>query len=456
MCVTAQLAQFVADLEYETIPRPVVEHMKLCLLDSLGCGLFGSTLPWGNILAGYAIDRSGPCEATLWGRGEKVPVEAAVLVNGTCVHGFELDDLHPRSILHPGAVTIPVVLALAEARGKLSGKDALVAMIAGYEVGVRVGMAIESQQLRRGFHPTGTLGPFAAAAAAAKVIQLPVNQVIHSLGIAGSQGAGLMAAQYSSMVKRMHAGRAAQSGVYGAVLAERGFTGITNIVEAEYGGFGSTYADKPRLDVVVKCLGDEFETLNVGFKPYCCCGSNHTSLDAIKYLFNKHTVNKNDIESVRIFTTKATKLHVGWPYQPDSITSAQMNLYYCIAVFLCDGEFTVDQFNADRLADPRILAWINRIEVIHDPQLDALGVKGRHAVRMEIKLKGGERLSADVKHAWGSAHHPMSVSEVKDKFMFLAGKVFPGQRVNELLQEIENVASLSNVTDWLKQFRKED
>mgnify|MGYP003693674353 CR=1 FL=1 len=157
---------------------------------------------------------------------------------------------------------------LVRRAGKVDGKRFLTAMVAGYEVGCRVGMTGGASQLRRGFHPSATSGTFAAGAAAAKMLQLDPVKTLHTLGIAGTQAAGLMAAQHSSMVKRMHPGRSAQAGVYGALLANKGFTGIEDILEASYGGFCSTFCDNPNLSHLTQDLGERFETLNVGCKPY--------------------------------------------------------------------------------------------------------------------------------------------------------------------------------------------
>jgi aconitate decarboxylase len=447
MTPTLALARYVEGLQYDDIPPEVMHHIKLCLLDGLGCGLFGATLPWSRILADFVGSRGGLHEARVWGSSHRVPADAAVLANGTSLHGFEMDDLHPRSIVHPGSVTIPVVLALGEARGLVSGKEALLAMVAGYELSARVGMALGAAHLRRGFHPTGTIGTFAAAATAGKVLRLPAEQLVHALGIAGTQAAGLMAAQYSSMVKRMHAGRAAQSGVYGALLAERGFTGISNILEAEYGGFCSTYTEACDWAALTAGLENRFETLNVGFKPYPCCGSNHTSLDAVKELLTTNGIRPDQIAQVRIHTTHATYLHVGWEYRPESVTTAQMNLSYCVGALLRDGELFVDQFLPDRLADPDILSWIRRIEISHDPQLDALGDSGRHAVRVEIALLDGKVHATQVRHAWGSAHRPMKEEEVRRKFALLVGRVHPPEAVGKLVAAVDTLEKLADVKD---------
>ena len=240
---TRALARFVAELVYERIPQPVVERIKLCLLNTFGCGLFGSTLPWTRIVGAFAQDLGGTQEATLWGRTFKVPAPNAALANGTAVHSFELDDLHKTSIVHPGGVVVTPALAMAEHIGGCDGKEFLAAVVAGYEVAIRVGMSVGTSHLQRGYHPTGTNGTFGAGAASGRILKLDSDKMTHTLGIAGTQAAGLMAAQFSAMVKRVHAGRAAQSGVYAALLAQRGLTGITNILEADYGGYCSVMAD---------------------------------------------------------------------------------------------------------------------------------------------------------------------------------------------------------------------
>ena len=157
---TRKLSEFAASCRFEQIPKNVVEHAKICLLDSLGCGLFGSTLPWPKIMIEVLLAHDRESEASLLGSPKRCSIFHAPLINGTMIHGFELDDLHKRSIVHPGSVVIPAALATAEWLGKTSGRDFLAAMIAGYEVGARVGMSVGVPHLNMGWHPTGTNGTF--------------------------------------------------------------------------------------------------------------------------------------------------------------------------------------------------------------------------------------------------------------------------------------------------------
>ena len=360
-----ELASYAATLSLRDLPSEVVEHAKLCILDALGCALYGATLPWGKIVTEYAASLGGPPDSQIWGSALAVPASGAALVNGTLVHSFELDDLHKHSILHPTSSALPAALALADGSGvDVPGSDIIVAYVAGTEVGTRVGKSVATAQLTRGFHPTGTVGPVVAAAAAGRLLGLDPEQMLDALGIGATQGAGLMAAQFESMAKRFHAGRAAQSGVYAAQLAARGLKGIEAPFENEYGGFCVAYGG-PDADfgILTDGLGETFETLQIGFKCYSSCGSTHTSIAAAQELKERHGLQPAEIASIDVEATTATYLHVGWPYRPGSVTRAQMNLTYATAVALTYGEAFVDQYTEAMIADPDLLRLANLVAV---------------------------------------------------------------------------------------------
>src|SRR5581483_2242856 len=169
--VAVELGEWVSGLTFADIPADVVEHIKTCLLDALGCGLFGAAQPWGVIAGNVAVAMSDGGACSLFGRRNKVGPGDAALANGTAIHGFELDDAHVSSSHHPGAVTVPAVLAMAEVRGA-TGADVLTALAAGYEVGLRIGICAGVSHSTSGFHVTGTVGTFGAAAGAARVLNL--------------------------------------------------------------------------------------------------------------------------------------------------------------------------------------------------------------------------------------------------------------------------------------------
>src|SRR4051812_343612 len=282
---TQAIAEFVSGFTYERIPADVLARIKLLVLDSLGCAIYGVDLPWSRILREALGAEDTTTSTSVWGTKEKLSAPHAVLINGALVQSFELDDVHRVGVLHVGAVTLPPILAVLEKNAAITGKDFLAATVAGYEIGPRVGICMGQEHIGQGWHSGATLGVYSAAAGAAAAMRLDVGQTVNAIGIAGTQAAGLMAAQYGSMVKRMHAGRSAQSGYYGAMLARRGYTGIRDVFESEYGGFCSTFSrshDRYRLEALSAGLGERFETMQIALKFYSCVGSNHTTLDGIR------------------------------------------------------------------------------------------------------------------------------------------------------------------------------
>src|SRR5258705_11361934 len=268
---TRKIADFVSQITYDQIPAEVRERAKLLILDSLGCAIYGAKLEWCRILQDTLGNLDATRATSIWGTALKLSSPSAALVNGTQVQGFELDDVHRDGVLHVGAVVLPALIAIAESHATLSGREFLTAAIAGYEIGPRVGRCMGPEPIGQGWHSGATLGVFSAAAGAARGLKLDPEETVHALGIAGTQAAGLMAAQYGAMVKRMHAGRSSQSGLYGALLAQGGFTGIADVFESEYGGVWLHLSPSPGgflLSPPAPGLGGEWEALRAALKFY--------------------------------------------------------------------------------------------------------------------------------------------------------------------------------------------
>src|SRR5688572_27335025 len=316
---TRGIAEFVSGLQYESIPEDVRHRLKLLMLDSLGCALYGADLQWSRILQDQlaAVDTTRAC--AIWGTNRKLSAPHAALVNGTQVQGFELDDVHRAGVLHVGAVVLPALIPFAETRPGMTGREFLTAAAAGYEIGPRVGLCMGPAHIASGWHSGATLGVFSAAAGAARGLRLDADRTVHALGIAGTQAAGLMAAQFGAMVKRMHAGRASQSGLYGALLAEAGFTGILNVLESEYGGYCTTFSrstDRFNLKELTAGLGSTWQTMGVALKFYACVGSNHTTLDALRDMREERPYKADDVAKVVVRGSRVTMDHVGGKYVP--------------------------------------------------------------------------------------------------------------------------------------------
>jgi 2-methylcitrate dehydratase PrpD len=443
---TRAIAQFIAQLRYEDIPADVIARIKLLILDSFGCALYGSALEWSRILRATLAKLDATKACRVWGTTEFLSAPHAALVNGTLIQSFELDDVHRQGVLHVGAVTLPPLLAVTEIRPGLSGRDFLRAAVAGYEIGPRVGKCMGPQHIGQGWHSGATVGVFSAVSGAAAALRLSSEQAVHALGIAGTQSAGLMAAQYGAMVKRMHAGRAAQSGLYGALLAQAGFTGIIDVFESPYGGFCSTFSrssDRFNLDELSWELGRQWETMRISLKFYSCVGSNHTTLDAIRMMQDKTPFGADDIASIVVHGSQVTVEHVGWPYKPQGLTSAQLNLPFCVATLLLEGDVFVDQFTDAAVDDRRRIELSKKVSVLHDPAITARGSNYRHMVRIEVQLKNGAKLEQTVEAPRGSEASFASEADIVRKFKKLATHVVSGAKADEVVNVVLGAEKLA-------------
>jgi 2-methylcitrate dehydratase PrpD len=447
---TRGIAEFVSNLKYEAIPEEVRHRLKLLMLDSLGCALYGADLEWSRILQDKlsSVDTTRSC--AIWGTGKKLSAPHAALVNGTQVQGFELDDVHRAGVLHVGAVVLPALIPLAEAKSGMTGKEFLTAAAAGYEIGPRVGLCMGPAHIGSGWHSGATLGVFSAAAGAARGLKLNADKTVHALGIAGTQAAGLMAAQFGAMVKRMHAGRSSQSGLYGALFAEAGFTGIVNVLESEYGGFCTTMSqskDNFDLKELTAGLGTTWQAMGVALKFYACVGSNHTTLDAIRDMQAEKPFGAKDVRKVVVHGSQVTMEHVGWKYVPQGLTSAQLNLPYCVATWLLDGDCFVDQFTEAKVADPARMALAEKVEVRHDKDITAKGAKFRHMVHAEVHLNDGTVMKRTVEAARGSEKHFATDAEIIEKFEKLAVKALPKAQVGKLRDAMMGLEKLADASE---------
>ena len=370
--LTRTLAGWVAGLRPEEVPDGVQQHLRLLLLDCLGAGLQGQGLPWTQAVATWA-ERQRPAPggglASRWGsRHPALRPGDAALVNGVAAHGFELDDFH-NAKLHPGAVVVPAVLALAEARS-LAGPRLTSAIAAGYEVMIRLALALGPSEARlRGWHLTGICGSIGAAAASAHLLGLDAERTAWALGLGGTQSSGLFAfTADGSMSKRLHAGRAAQSGILAAELAELDFSGPTQLLEAEDGGWLRAFRSDAGAAELLRGLGSDWRAQETSFKPHACCGSLHAHVDAALELRRDWSPDR----PVRVGLPQVVQVQCGYPYESGSVLNAQMSARYCVAVALLDGQALPAQFTAERIADPAVTRLAQRIELVVDEELDGL------------------------------------------------------------------------------------
>lgn len=418
--LTRTVAAWVAGLAMDALPPATRQAVRLATLDTVGASLFGMDQQWSTMVRRWAERAAAPAGlgdalASVWGDDRRLAAGDAALVNGVAAHAFELDDYH-NAKLHPGAVVVPAALALAEALDS-DGERLLVAIAAGYEVMIRTGLALDPSAARlRGWHLTGVCGPLGAAAAAAVLLGLDAERTAWALGLAGTQGAGLFAFNADgSMSKRLHPGFAARAGIVAAELAAEGVTGPTQIYEAEDGGYLAAHSDVTHPEILVEGLGDRFLLDATSFKPYSCCGSLHSYVDAALALRERLGGPPASDKRVRVGMSRVVDVQCGFDYAPGSELNGQMSARYCIAAAFHEGGALPPEFAPDKLADPDIVALAHRIELVPDPALDEI-YPANFVGWVEVEQDGGAFDQAYHLDPSGSTANPRREQALRHKF----------------------------------------
>ncbi|MFW9853604.1 MAG: MmgE/PrpD family protein [Candidatus Thorarchaeota archaeon] len=435
-----QLAEWVVNLELAEIPSEYVQAAKYNVLDMIGCGLFGSTLPWARTLAKLLKEWGGREEATLWGHGVKLPCVNAVFANTNATNSFEFDDTYFPTGIHPGALVVSSALAAAEYIGGVSGTQFLEAVVAGQEVSIRIRNGLGWSVLH-GWNGTAICSTFGAAAASAKILGLSSDQTTNAIGITGPYVGGLLTFGFKAIAKRLVNARAAQGGIMAAFLARNGVTGYRDILESKQGGFCTAHSSDPQIDKITESLGLVYEMQKMALKKYPNCTSFHAVIDALSDITDTNDIAAESVETVFVNTTRgAQKNDVGMTY--DNIHSAQMSLPYAIAVKLKDGVVGIEQFSNKKIDDERIRKIAERVDIVIDPDLDDLGLDHRLAARVEIKMKNGQRFES------GIVRNPrrMSIEETRAKFKNLASRVASKDTVDEISSFVESITNCDDVS----------
>jgi 2-methylcitrate dehydratase PrpD len=448
---TGRLATWVAGLTLDDVPQHVLERAKHLLLDGLGCALVGAQLPWSRIATEAVLRLEGPGDTVVVGTGRTAGAPAAAVLNGTFIQGFELDDFHPLAPLHSCSLLIPALLSTVSTMPRTTdlttGADLLLAAIAGFEVGPRVGHTLHgTQMLDRGWHSGSVFGTHSAAMASGKLRGLSPAQLEDALGLAGTQSAGLMAAQYEAMSKRMHHGLAARNGFYAAGLAAAGYTGIKRVFEREYGGFLSVFGagHSPDASLLTGQLGQRWETAIIMVKSYAAMGGLHGAIDAARSL--RTSVDAQDISKVDITVGETIYKHGWWPPErPLTPMGAQMNIAYATAAALLDGNVLPEQFTPARLDSDDIWALIAATTVHLDESLADADVTEKFRTDVAVTTRDGALHRARVALPHGAPNDPVTNDELRAKFHALADRVTRRGRAEAIEHSVVNLDDLDDV-----------
>jgi 2-methylcitrate dehydratase PrpD len=451
---TRELLEYLHALEIERLPPNVVSAAQNCVLDTLGCALFGSPEPWSRIMAAEMQAEAPRGRSTIVGASASVAAPAAALCNGTAAHGFELDDHLDEAIVHPGAIIVSAVLAAAEAVDA-TGSQMLLGIVAGYEFANRLGLAMGVTPSQRGWHKTSVAGPVGAAVGAAKVMNLSVDQMQCAVGLACATASGtkaFAAGEGGGMEKRMHAGRAAEAGVRMAQLAARGFTAPPGAVEGRFGLLHVMSGDAAKPERLTENLGATWAVEHVYIKLYPCCAWIQAAAQLLVELRGPRPLRPEEVRGIRIGVSAYAKAQNGNPLPQDTM-GAQFSIPYCVALALTGDPADPGAYSDEAVADATRRALAQRVEIFVDADMEAAYPR-HYGARVELDLANGERKSATKLDPHGMPADPCTQAELEEKFLRLAQRVKSPDEASQIRAEVRKLAAASNVrglTGLLKQ-----
>jgi 2-methylcitrate dehydratase PrpD len=439
MTPTRELVEFLHALEPERLPPGVVRAAQNCVLDTVGCALFGSPEPWSRIMAAEAIAEASRGSSTIVGERANVAAPAAALCNGTAAHGFELDDHLDEAIVHPGAIIVSAVLAAAEAVNA-RGLELLLGIAAGYEFANRLGLAMGVTPSQRGWHKTSVAGPVGAAVGVAKVMNLPLEQMQCAVGLACATASGtkaFAAGEGGGMEKRMHAGRAAEAGVRMAQLAARGFTAPPRAVEGRFGLLDVMSGDRAKPELMREGLGAKWAVEHVYIKLYPCCAWIQAAAQQLVALRGPRPLEPAQVGRIRVGVSAYAKAQNSNPLPQDTM-GAQFSIPYCTALALTGDPADPAAYGDAAVNDTARRALAQRVEIFVDPEMEAAYPR-HYGARVELELAGGERKSAAKLDPHGMPADPCTQQELEEKFLKLAARVKSREDASRIIAEVRRL-----------------
>jgi 2-methylcitrate dehydratase PrpD len=434
MEVTRTLARFIVNHQYSAVPEKVRHEAARSFLNWVGCAVGASRHETVERALAALNEFSGPREATVLGRGDRLDIMLAALMNGTTSHTFDFDDTHLKTVIHPSGPVASALLALAE-RKPMAGADFLHAFILGVEAECRIGNAVYPSHYDVGWHITATTGVFGAAAAAGRVLGLSEQQMVWALGIAATQSSGLRE-MFGTMVKPMHPGNAARNGLLAALLASQNFTSAEQGIEGRR-GFANVLATARNYAEITEKLGETWEISLNTYKPFACGIVEHPAIDGCIQLRNEHKLKSEEIESVAL-AVHPLVLELTGKKTPQTGLEGKFSVYHSSAVAVIHGAAGEEQYSDEVVRDARVVALRDKVTATVDKAMH------EDQVRVTIRMKGGKTLERTIEHAVGSLGKPMSDADLEAKFRAFTVGILSKAETDRLVRLCWDVGKLAD------------
>jgi 2-methylcitrate dehydratase PrpD len=452
MDATRLFARNFQRVQFEDISPKTIAVAKNSVLDTIGVAIAGASLAGAKELCELVQYWGGREESSIVGCKQKVPAPNAAQVNAVMVHARDYDDVHETAIMHPAVVTIPVALAIAEARGGLSGKEFLTATALGADMICRLGLATRPgiSPIHTGWHFTTLYGYPTAALTAGRLLGLDEEGLVNAFGIAYHQCSGNgQCVIDGAHTKRLGPGFAVRGGLTAALMAARGITGAKNCLEGENGLFRQYHYGEYDRELLLRDLGTHFEGVNVSIKPYPCCRGTHPSIDAALSLVKECPIPPEDIKAITIVTGEANYKLLCTPFEakirPRNPVDAQFSIPWGIATALVKHRVSTQDYTLEAIQDEAVLRVTGKVKAEPDPKFNHKGIE---TAVVSVLLQDGRVRSATVHDPLGSPQQPMSFADCVKKFhdcVSLSEGLIAPERVERVLEMVAGLEKLADV-----------
>jgi 2-methylcitrate dehydratase PrpD len=465
-------AKNLLQINYKDLPQEVVEVTKKQVLDLYGVALAGFTAPGIQELLGIVKDWGGKKESSIILSKQKVPAPMAAQMNATMAHALDFDDVHDAAVLHPGVAVIPACMAVAEAKGKVSGREFITAVALGVDMICRLTLAtwpgydpsspekkekaFQSERVKQGWHLTTVMGYLAAAGAVGKLLGLDEERMINAFGIAYHQCSGNLQGKIDgAQTKRMGPGFSSRAGIASAIMAEKGMTGAKNCLEGKQGFYNMYFQGGYDAKTLTFDLGKHFEGVNVSIKPYPCCRGLHNFIDATLALVNEQNIKAKDVKEIKLFSDEGGYHSLCTPHEvkvkPRTQVDTQFSIPWGVATAVAKGRATIEHFTEAAIKSPDILEVTSKISVEMDHSLDR--ADKIPPGKLEIRMKNGQSFSKQVDDPLGSPERPMSFDDCAKKFRDCSSypvRKLPKKRIEKAIELIGQLEKVSDVGEIMK------
>lgn len=431
---TSALAENCISTRFDDLPAEVVEHAKRAIRDYVGVALYGSQHEVGEHILSFVSEQSPGEESTVIGHG-RASATGAALANGSFGHAIDYDDTFESIVIHPTSPVFAAALAAAERVGA-TGRDLLTGYAVGCDAAYRIGHSTYPEHYKNGWHATGTIGSFGAAAAAGSIFDVDRESMRMAMGITAS-GSSSLKKNFGSMTKPLHAGRAAQTGLSATLLAQNGFTADDAILEGPI-GYGEVMTVDGGFDASVLVDDpDQWAVLDIGFKPYPSGVITHAAMDALRSVVIDRDLAVADVATVGVTLDEAASemlIHAN----PENALQAKFSIEFCLAAILRERQAGIHEFTDDYVNQPETREAIAKIERDFEPNLFG-GEYAGYGARIVVELTDGETVTAEEKYAPGSPNNPVGDARLESKFRECVEAAAAAETADRLTQAIEGL-----------------